>query len=286
MTSLGGLAVLVAVLVGELASERAWRALAPSGRPAASRRWCWRAAGALLVVAVCAPVANEALRSAWGEALQYGLVLFGAVPLAVLGAPAGLRWRSSRAETQRPVRRLPGHGWWSFGAFFLVMVGGRVPVVIGVLARYPSLVAAEVVVLVAGATPLWVDLVGSAPWSALEERPRRMLWAACGAWSTWIAAYVLGFSSHAWSPALARGASLASVVQGQEVAAVMLWFLAALSFLPVVFVNLTRWLGADDEPSGAVLAGAVTSERAMLGWQPLPPAPGEGAVPGPERAVR
>ena len=92
---------------------------------------------------------------------------------------------------------------------------------------------------------LWSALVGSPPWLALHERPRRMALAAVAMWSTWIFAYIVGFSSSPFYPAFAREPSPMS---SQEIAVAVLWATSALAFLPVFFVNLTRWLRSEETP--------------------------------------
>jgi len=73
-----------------------------------------------------------------------------------------------------------------------------------------------------------------------------MVVAAVSMWMIWILAYFVGFSHTAWYPTIHHTRSALSLVADQELAAGVMWAAAAAAFVPVVFVNLIRFLHNDD----------------------------------------
>jgi cytochrome c oxidase assembly factor CtaG len=213
----------------------AWRRTAARMRP--WRRWCWAGAGVLMVLAGAAPLGHLATRQAWAEALQFSVLAFGVAPLAALGAPLGLRRRPVRTS-----RLAPRKGWGALAAFLVATVGWRLPAAVDAVATHRSLVVLEALTLVGASWPLWAALVGSPPAQALSQRPRRMALAALAAWSVWIFAYVVGFSSGPFYSVYAGRGAMDSLELGVGV----LFALSGAALVPVVFVNLVRWLAADD----------------------------------------
>ena len=68
-------------------------------------------------------------------------------------------------------------------------------------------------------------------------------------WLLWTEAYLVGMSQSGWysnfSHVAGRGLSQAA---DQQVAAMVLWLIATVVFVPVIFVNAMRWLHSDPEP--------------------------------------
>lgn len=218
-----------------------------------TRRACWYAAAALVAVALLPPLGIEAGRHIWAETLQFALLAFGAAPLFALGAPFGLL-------VERPSGRKKGSGplgWatrpgWSLAliAYLTVTIVWRLPVAVDAVAAGREWLALEAVSLVGGSWWLWASLVGSTPRQALDKRPLRIALSAVATWSVWVFAYVVGFSAHAFYPAFAVGSPMGA----QEVAVGILWATSAAAFCPVIFVNLTRWLVADQAEAEAEMA--------------------------------
>jgi cytochrome c oxidase assembly factor CtaG len=233
------------------------------------RRLCWWAAGALLVLATLPPVGTRAAHVVWVQALQFALLIFGAAPLSAFGAPVvafrpAPAARVPKASRTRPswardVKLAPLRGWLGIFAFWVVMVGWRVPPAVDAVARQPAWVWLEVPSLLVGGWLLWSALVGSPPWLALHQRPRRMALAAVAMWSTWIFAYVVGFAPRPFYPAFAREPSPMS---SQEIAVAVLWATSALAFVPVFFLNLTRWLRSEETPRRSSLWHALERRAA------------------------
>ena len=233
------------------------------------RRLCWWCAGALLALAGLPPVESRAGQVVWVQALQFALLLFGVAPLSALGAPivAFRRVRTTRVPVSnrrrtswaRDVRRAPLRGWLGMFGFWVVMVGWRVPPAVDALATHRGWLWLEAGSLVLGGWLLWSALIGSPPWLALHERPRRMAMVAVAMWSTWIFAYIVGFASSPFYPAFAREPNSMS---NQEIAVAILWAASAAVFVPVFFANLTRWLRSEETPRRSSLLHALEGKAA------------------------
>jgi len=159
--------------------------------------------------------------------------------------------------------------------FIGVSLAWRVPPVLDALARHPGLVAAEAITLLAAGIGLWVGLVRSpAPAPQLSGGQRAAI-AALAMWSTWIAAYALGFSSQPLVHAYAGDSGL-GVVADQEIAVFLVWGVAGVCFVPVIFAGLFSWLrDSDDIGKEFKQAFPDASARAgVRGWQRPPRGPG------------
>ncbi len=235
---------------------------------------------ALMAVAMAPPVETLARQYLFVESVQFCLLSMAGPALIVLGAPWRLLrlspgqarepgGRPDQAGTHRDLadrlaaRRLDrpsfaramGFGVWWVG----VCVCWRLPPVLDALARHPALILAAWATLSSAGIGLWFELVNSPPLTPRLSRPRRAAIAALAMWSTWAIAFVLGFARgpvvHAYDGV---GSSL-SAVADQELAAFVLWLVAACSFVPVIFVSLLTWLrdGADpgEEPASPGVRG-------------------------------
>lgn len=245
--------------------------------PLVRRASLWGAV-AVLLAATQGPLDALAGSAAWAETLQGQLLELAMPLLVVLSAPLSLlgsgdggaarddglaEMLASRLKVQR---RLPGKGWVSTALFVACMVAWHVPGAVDGLRRDHWLLAVEALSGLVGAGALWTDLVGSEPLRALAQRPRRMLWAAVAAWSTWVFAYVIGMSSHPWYPAYAGLAGHHLGAAGDdELSAGILWVTSGLAFVPVVFVNLAAWFRDEDDPQEAMHAALQAERRRMLG---------------------
>jgi hypothetical protein len=94
-------------------------------------------------------------------------------------------------------------------------------------------------------------------------------------WSTWIAAYALGFSSQPLVHAYAGDSGL-GIVADQEIAVFLVWGVAGVCFVPVIFAGLFSWL-KDSDDIGKELRQAFPDASARVGvrgWQRPPRGPG------------
>lgn len=249
-----GWVLVVAVAVGAYEwglRRHARRRGGPQGagepdRPA-WRHWCWWAAAVLAALVGLPPLAPAARSSILAETVQFAVLGFGVAPLAVLGAPADALagWRS-HPQPRRPRATPAATGWWALGAFAFTTVAWRVPPAVDVLASGRGWLVVEALSLVGGTWWLWVAVLGAPPRLAVAQRPQRIALAALAAWTTWVSAYVVGFSSHAFYPSFATGRTPAAP---QELGVIVLWAASAAALVPVAFCNHARWLGADQSAS-------------------------------------
>jgi len=94
-------------------------------------------------------------------------------------------------------------------------------------------------------------------------------------WSTWIAAYALGFSSQPLVHAYAGDSGL-GIVADQEIAVFLVWGVAVVCFVPVIFAGLFSWL-KDSDDIGKEFTQAFPDASARVGvrgWQRPPRGPG------------
>jgi hypothetical protein len=231
-----------------------------AGRQAFPRdagRWLWYGAGLLLAVVGEPPLSALAHRSLWAQTAQFGLLAFGVVPLAVSGWPD-----ATRPAGQRPLRSDTAGtrviaGIAALACFLAVTIGWRVPPAVAAAASGRGWLAVEALTLLAGGWWLWSVLTGR---SAALPRPGRIALAAVATWSVWVFAYVLGFSAHPFYPAFAAGGA---PVGAQEIAVGVLFGTSALAFCPLMFVNLTRWLTADEAAAEAEMSRHPDRFRAV-----------------------
>lgn len=271
MTS-GDWALAGVALVVLVAYEAGCRRRAARGAPWPPwRRACGDAAVVLLAVAALPPLATGARGSPWAETLQFSLLAFGAAPLGALGAP----WPPLAAlGVRRPavvVATTPRRGWAALAAFVAVTLAWRLPPAVDALASGPPLPLLEAATVVPAAWWFFTALLGSPPWPPVAGPVQRILMSAAGLWSTWVFAYVVGFSPHPFYPAYAGGTT---PLGAQQWVVAILWAASALCLVPNAFAGLVHWLRAEQS-----LAEADGSRyrRALM---PRPPQHGDGLEPG------
>jgi cytochrome c oxidase assembly factor CtaG len=164
-------------------------------------------------------------------------------------APARLRF-IDRVALRRTKRQ--GHQKVVFLLiiFMLQAIAWRLSPVVNALGHHAWLAFAESVFLVVAGVLFWIELVESTPLSPSATRPYRIGVSAVAMWTVWVVAYLMAMSHNSWNPALQHQASLVvSKSADQQLAAASMWFLSAVAFMPLVFVNLSRWLQSEENPS-------------------------------------
>ncbi|HEY2490716.1 MAG TPA: cytochrome c oxidase assembly protein [Streptosporangiaceae bacterium] len=267
--------------------------LADSPPGADLRRWLPVAGAALVIASLVPPLSTLARRYLFVESIQFSLLAMVCPALIVLGAP----WRrlrrarrgddTPRRKSGAPPRLAPRRAasldrWPAFlrgGVFLVVFIGvslaWRVPPVLDALARHPGLVAAEAITLLAAGIGLWLCLVRSPSSAPPLSGGQRAAIAALAMWSTWIAAYALGFSSQPLVHAYAGDSGL-GIVADQEIAVFLVWGVAGVCFVPVIFAGLFSWL-KDSDDIGKEFRQAFPDASARVGvrgWQRPPRGPG------------
>jgi len=231
--------------------------------PAAASRRPWLAAAGVALIVVALGVTGLARRYVVAESVQFVVFAMVAPALIVLGAPWRLLCLSRPAGTEpgqpgtAPLDRLAAarRQQTSFlraagflAVFIAAGVAWRLPPVVDALARYPALVAVELVTLLAAGTGLWLELVSSPPLEPRLPNPHRAAIAALAMWSTWAVGYALGLANHAVFHGYDGPGSSLSAVADQQITVALVWAVSACCFMPVVFVTMLRWLSPSDNP--------------------------------------
>jgi cytochrome c oxidase assembly factor CtaG len=156
-----------------------------------------------------------------------------------------------------------------------VSLAWRVPPALDALARHPGLVAAQAITLLAAGIGLWLWLVRSPPLAPRLCGAQRAAIAALAMWSMWIAAYALGFSSRPLVHAYAGGGG-PGVVADQEIAVGLVWAVAGVCFVPVIFAGVISWLrdGGDVGEEFRQAFPDASTRAGVRGWQRPPRGPG------------
>ena len=223
-------------------------------------RWRRAAAPIGLVLAVAASVPDLARLASGSEVAQtlwYALAATFVPALVALGAPwsslpllsaLGARLeRRAALRSERP-RLAPAVGVLVLD--LAVVVCWRTPVFVGAVAHHPALVLAQSASLGLAGVALWLELVATAT-ASCQPHPVRAALAAITMWTIWILAYLDAMSSTGWYHAYRHvaGAGL-SASADRQLADALLWAVAAVAFLPVIYVQLFRWLRAEAERGG------------------------------------
>jgi cytochrome c oxidase assembly factor CtaG len=258
-------------------------------------------AGALLALAVLLPpVGAEARHYVFAQAVQYAILAAVVPALVVLGAP----WRkagrasaklagqpgavSTSAGTMRLVDRLAATRSHSrpgtvrcltiLVGFIALAVFWRLPLAVNAMVTSPVLTVVEAVTLLAAGIALWLELVESPPLLPRIARPLRAAFAAVPMWTIWATAYIMGFSHAVWFDAIGhRPKNGLGIIADQELAAIVLWAVPGICFIPVVYFSLITWLRDTADPDDELRDVPTASGEAKLrpprpprGWR-LPP---------------
>ena len=224
-----------------------------------------------VVVGLVPPVSHEARRYIFAGGLQFALFGFVAPALIVLWAPWRVLDRGGRlaraAESRRRGASYPrAIGWLVVSQ--AMMIFWRTPAAVNALVRHAWVAPVECFALVAVGTAFWLELVDSAPFTPRVPRQRRIILATFAMWIAWITAYLVGLSHStsygAYASVVGRGLSVAA---DQQVMAGLLWAIAALVYLPIVFANLMAWLRDEQNPDEE-LRRITREERRRARWYP------------------
>ena len=238
---------------------------------AGNRRWL--AVAALILAAACLvpPVSSLAGQYVVAETAQFAVFAMIAPGLLVLAAPwplLGLGGTAARLARSRLRHRSFTRSAGFFAIFAVAAALWRLPAVVNAVARHHALALAELASLLVAGTALWLELVPSGP---LRPRGRGLqvaVIAACAMWVIWIIAYILGLATHGVFLAFGYppGGPL-SAVADQELATAVLWAVAGVCFMPVVFLSALRGLHEDEDvDSEPGRAATGTTLPPVRGW--------------------
>ena len=262
----------------------------PRRRSSTWRTVCLVAAVIVVVLALVPPLATEARRTEYAAALQFSLFAIAIPALVALGAP----WRLLRlaainapGERPRPADRLADrrrrHRELPWALAFVaadlgVAIAWHAPGPVSTLGAHGWLAVIEGVILLAFGLGLWLELVSSPPLEPRSGHLRRVVLAAFSMWAFWILAYVTGLSNHGFYHNFHHAAGGLSAAADQQISSVVLWFVAAAAFIPLIFWNALTWLQSEEDADTELQTLARAERR--RGTSPYPPKRG-GATPTP-----
>jgi cytochrome c oxidase assembly factor CtaG len=210
------------------------------------------AAALLLALVLVPPLATAARRYDWAEALQFIVLALVAPGLFVAGAPwdrvgLGRPARALAAARRRHPERL--RSVVLVGAALACMVAWRLPAAVDRLHSGGWPLGVEVVSLSVAGTVLWLECIASPPLVPRSTRPVRIAWCALSMWTIWVTAYLVAMSNSDWYRAYdhVAGGGLRPAVD-QQIAAGVLWGVAGVCFIPLIFWNLLQWLRSEEDP--------------------------------------
>ncbi len=224
----------------------------------------------LAVVFAIPPLSGLARRYELVEALQFSVYAMVVPALVVLAAPWGwsapergrARALADRLATARERHREPLRSALFLGLFIGVAILWRTPGAVDAIERHPSLLSAEAVSLLVVGAAFWLELVESGQLRPRSGPPLRGVLAAVAMWAVWTVSYLSGFSSTSWYAGfrhvIGHGLSAAA---DQQFSTGVLWLVAAVFFMPVVFWNLLAWLRSEESIDNGL-------ERSAIGPKP------------------
>ena len=237
----------------------------PHGLHARWRDLCLLGAVVVALACLIPPLSSTARRFEYGEALQFSLLAIVLPVLVAIGAPwrrLGLA-RAGEPDPPRLVDRVADRRLrhqelpWSLAFIALdlaAVVAWHAPRAVADVSEHGWLIPLEAATLLAVGLGLWLELVNSPPLVPRSGYLRRAVLAAFAMWTFWILAYILGLANHAFYPNFPHAPGGLSAAADQQIASAVLWFVAAASFVPVIFWNAMMWLRTDQDPDAELLA--------------------------------
>ena len=240
------------------------------------RVWYLLAAVIVAIVVLLPPLSATAGHAEYGEALQFSLLAIVVPALVAVGAPWRLLRLSGndsfdgpRGIVDRVADRRRRHRELVWSLVFIasdlgVVVAWHAPGAVAAVAEHGWLVPLEGASLVAFGLGLWLELVTSPPLAPRSGYLRRAVLAAFVMWAFWILAYVVGLSNHDFYRNFHHADGGLSSAADQQIASAVLWFVAASSFVPVIFWNALMWLKTDEDPDTELLALTRAERRRAM----------------------
>jgi cytochrome c oxidase assembly factor CtaG len=266
---------------------------AADGRPHPHTNWrtaCLLAAVVIAVLVLVPPLGTLARRSEYAATLQFALLAIAVPALVALGAPwriLGLAGREAPGAPPRMVDKLADHRRrhrelpWSLVYIVCdlgLAIAWHTPGAVSAVAAHDWLAIVEGAVLLVFGLGLWLELVPSTPLIPRSGHLRRAVLGAFSMWAFWVLAYVTGLSNRGFYHNFSHVAGGLSAAADQQIAAAVLWAVAAAAFVPVIFWNALAWLQSEEDPDTELQSLARAERR--RGNPPFTPKRG-GATPAP-----
>jgi cytochrome c oxidase assembly factor CtaG len=249
---------------------------AAGGRPQADTSWrtaCLLAATVIAVLVLVPPIGTLARRTEYAATLQFALLAISVPALVALGAPwrlLGLAGAGAHGDGPHRIDKLADHRRrhrelpWSL-AFIVcdlgVAIAWHTPGAVRAIASHGWLAIVEGGVLLVFGLGLWLELLSSPPLVPRSGHLRRAVLGAFSMWGFWILAYVTGLSNRGFYQNFTHTPGGLSAAADQQIAAGVLWAVAAATFVPVIFWNALAWLQSEEDPDTELQALARSERR-------------------------
>jgi cytochrome c oxidase assembly factor CtaG len=223
----------------------------------------------LAALAVLSPLGYWSGRFIWIRVLQDILLGVYAPSLIVLGAPWLVLWRglgrTARPRPAAPAPVPPRLRTWPVAVtalFIVVWCGWYIPGLYDAGVHHPVVLAAQAVTIMAAGVALWLQMIGSRPFSPQFGPLYRVFLLTAIVLCGTVLGMVLSFGANVLYPAyLGVGHHhLLSVVFDQQAGGSELWVLVLVPYLIAGIALLVRWL--NDEESQALSLGLDRMLRA------------------------
>jgi putative membrane protein len=215
-----------------------------------------------ILVALDSPVDRLSLQYFWVHMLQHVLLMMGAAPLLVLGAPWLPLWRplplSTRRRVARAVLKSPSLGllrrtatvvakpWVAWSLFNLNLGVWHVPGLYDLTLRNTAVHYAEHASFLFLGLLFWSQVIDSPPFHSRLGDFGRVVYATAGSAAGWILAVVLAVAPTPLYPAQESAHHGLSALGDQQIAAGVMLGPGSITYAIVVFYCLYAWLGADE----------------------------------------
>ena len=235
----------------------------------------------LAALAVLSPLGYWSGRFIWIRVLQDILLGVYAPPLIVLGAPWLVLWRGlGRTARPRPAAAAPVPPrlrTWPVAVtalFIVVWCGWYIPALYDAGVHHPVVLAAQAVTTMAAGVALWLQLIGSRPFSPQFGPLYRVFLLTAIVLCGTVLGMVLSFGANVIYPAYLGVGShhLLSLVDDQQAGGSELWVLVLVPYIIAGIALLNRWLS--DEESQAlghgldrILRPSKSSWPTRTGWR-------------------
>jgi cytochrome c oxidase assembly factor CtaG len=278
--ALAVVAVHLAGLLGLRGDARRGQAVLPGGL--AREAIAFYSGLALAVLALVSPLGYWSGRFIWIRVLQDIVLGVYAPPLIVLGAPWLVLWRGlGRTARPRPAAaavrvppRLRSRPVAVTALFILVWCGWYVPALYDAGVHHPLVLAAQAVTTVAAGLLLWLQLIGSRPFSPQFGPLYRVFLLAAIVLCGTVLGMVLSFGANVIYPTYLGVGShhLLSVVFDQQAGGSELWVLVLVPYMIAGIALLNRWLNEEESEALAhglarILRPSKSAWPTRTGWR-------------------
>lgn len=264
----------VALAVALAVHEYGRRRLRGDGRTARDARrqaWLLRAGlgfGILMLVSPLGYWSHALLPARAGIDLGFSCVV---APLVVLGAPwpalaAAAPGRGPDGRRRPPVRAAPVGPAAAVLVFLGVLLAWQVPAVLDPSVRIPALWSVQIGCYLVAGVLLWLQLVGSHPFSPAWDAAWRLGLLGAALAGSWLTGVALVINSGVRYPAFEPGPI--GRVMDQGLAGAIACVLPLIPFGIATFWCFTRWLG-DDEDDGRLERAPGAAAPGAAGPDPV-----------------